>query len=324
MILAGDVGGTKVRLALFEKKGGNRALHEQRFASQEFSNLSALLKVFLAKDLQSKVTSACFGVAGPVHEGVCRATNLPWEISSRVLEKDLNIPRVDLINDLEANAWGLRCLSPEEFLTINPGVQLQANQALISAGTGLGEAGLYWDGKSHRPFASEGGHCSFAPATELEDELLHYLRKQYGHVSYERILSGSGLHQLYRFLIDTNREEEDPSIAALMQQGDASRVITEKGSSGAYPACRRACQIFVGIYGSEAGNLALKLLAAGGVFVGGGIAPHLTGFFREGGFMKAFCDKGRFFTLLKDVPVKVVLNDRTALLGAARFAQERE
>jgi glucokinase len=229
---------------------------------------------------------------------------------------------VDLINDLEANAWGLRCLSREEFYTLNPGVQVSANQALISAGTGLGEAGLYWDGKSHRPFPSEGGHCGFAPTNSLEDELLLYLRKQFGHVSYERIVSGSGLHQLYRFLIDSGKEKEDPAITALMLQMDPAKVVTEKGKSGECTACRRACQMFMGIYGSESGNLALKMLALGGLFIGGGIAPHFLDFFKEGGFMKAFCDKGRFFTLLKDIPVKVVLNDKTALLGAARFAQE--
>jgi glucokinase len=322
MILAGDVGGTKVRLALFEEKGGMKFIHEQKFASREFADFSTLLKEFLAHEQLTKISAACFGIAGPVRDGICRATNLPWEVSARALEKDMKIPKVDLINDLEANAWGLRCLSPEEFYMVNAGGNLQANQALISAGTGLGEAGLYWDGKSHRPFACEGGHCDFAPTNELEGELLQYLKKQFTHVSYERILSGPGLYQLYRFLIDTKKEKEDPAVAAAMQQSEGPRLITEKGSSGESKACQRACQLFIEIYGSEAGNLALKLLAFGGIYIGGGIAPHLLPFFKEGGFMKKFADKGRLSTVLMEIPIRVVLNEKTALLGAARFAQE--
>jgi len=322
VILAGDVGGTKVRLALFEERGGILCTHEEKFASREFPDFTTLLKKFLANAKQLKVSNACFGIAGPVREGICKATNLPWEVSARVLEKDMKIPKVDLINDLEANAWGLRCLAVDEFFTVNEGVPHPGNRALISAGTGLGEAGLFWDGKMHLPFACEGGHCDFAPTNARDNELLSYSRKQYPHVSYERLLSGPGLHLLYRFLIDTKKEKEDPEIAALMQQGEPSRVITEKANSGACPACRSACQLFVEIYGSESGNLALKLLSLGGLFIGGGIAPHLLDFFKEGGFMKAFCDKGRLSTVLKDIPIKIVLNEKTALLGAARFAQE--
>ncbi|MBS0604793.1 MAG: glucokinase [Verrucomicrobia bacterium] len=322
MILAGDVGGTKVRLALFEEKGGIKFVDEQKFASREFPDLSTLLKKFLENEKGKKISVACFGVAGPVKEGKCKATNLPWEISAKVLEKDLNIPKVNLINDLEANAWGLRCLSPEEFYTINGGVESIGNQALVSAGTGLGEAGLYWDGKSHRPFACEGGHCDFAPTNDEEIDLLNYLMKLHKHVSYERVLSGPGLYQIYRFLIDTNREKEDPSIAALMQVSEGPRVITEKGGSGECRACARACRIFVELYGSEAGNMALKFFAIGGVFIGGGIAPHLLPFIKEGNFIKTFIDKGRLSSVLLQIPVKLVLNEKTALLGAARFAQE--
>ncbi len=321
MILAGDVGGTKVRLALFDERGGITCVDEEKFASQEFPNLSELLKKFLSSRPGKEITEACFGIAGPIREGVCKATNLPWEISAKELQKDLHIPKVDLINDLEANAWGLGCLVPEEFCTINIGDKIAGNQALISAGTGLGEAGIYWDGKIHRPFACEGGHCDFSPVNEEEIDLLNYLRKQHEHVSFERIVSGSGLYQLYRFLIDTKREKEDPLIADLMKKNVPQRVITEKAVNKECKVCVRACQLFVELLASEAGNLALKLFAVGGVFIGGGIAPHLLSFLKKDSFMKAFVGKGRLSAVLSKIPIKVVLNEKTALLGAARFAQ---
>ena len=215
-------------------------------------------------------------------------------ISEKELEKELQIPAVYLINDLEANAWGLRCLSESEFFTANVGEQAKGNQALISAGTGLGEAGLYWDGKSHTPFACEGGHCDFGPTNEEQIELLRYLKLQYPHISYERILSGPGLYSIYRFLIDTKKETEIFCVTSLFGKKEPQKVITENAINGQCKACIRACRLFVSIYGAEAGNLALKFLAVGGVFIGGGIAPHLIGFFKEGGFIRAFGDKGRF------------------------------
>ncbi len=322
MILAGDIGGTKVRLALFEEKGRN-FIHEEKFASKEFPDFASLLKKFLAQKGEKNISSASFGIAGPIHDGVCQATNLPWVISARALVKELHIPNVHLINDLEANAWGLRCLPDEEFFTINAGEKMSGNQALISAGTGLGEAGLYWDEKTHYPFACEGGHCDFAPTDEEQIELLRYLKLQYKHISYERILSGSGLYLLYRFLIDTKRESEIFCVSSLFGQKEPQRIITENAADGQCPACVRACRLFVSIYGSEAGNLALKFLAVGGVFIGGGIAPHLLEFFKEGKFIQSFSDKGRFSSLLMKVPLKIVLNEKTALIGAARYAQEK-
>ncbi len=322
MILAGDVGGTKVRVALFKEKKGITCIDEEKFASSKFPTLSALLKTFLSHESRKNISAACFGIAGPIRNGVCKATNLPWEISAKVLEKDLNIPKVDLINDLEANAWGLRCLSSQEFATINVGQVIEGNQALISPGTGLGEAGIYWDGRTHHPFSSEGGHCDFSPVTEEQIDLLHYLRQQFRHVSFERLLSGPGLHSLYRFLIDTKREKEESSIASLMRQNAPQHVITEKGISGECQACVRACRLFASVLGSEAGNLALKVLAMGGIFIGGGIVPHILPFLKEDQFMKAFADKGRLSAILSKIPVKVVLNEKTALLGAAQFARE--
>lgn len=322
MILAGDVGGTKVRLALFGEKG-NTFSGEEKFASREFKDFKSLLKKFLDSH-REKIKSASFGVAGPVQDGKCQATNLPWVISARELEAELKIPNVYLINDLEANAWGLRCLGPQEFVTVNIGKEQVGNQALVSAGTGLGEAGLFWNGKTHLPFACEGGHCDFGPTNEEEIELLRYLTRQYKHVSYERILSGPGLYQLYRFFIDTKLEREDPAIAQLLQQAEPQRVITEKAASKACKVCVRACQLFTSVYGTELGNTALKFLAVGGMFIGGGIAPHLLSYFQEQRFIESFIAKGRFSPLLMKIPVKIVLNEKTALLGAARYAQEKE
>jgi len=187
----------------------------------------------------------------------------------------------------------------------------------------LGEAGLYWNGKSHQPFACEGGHCDFAPTDEEQIELLRYLKLQYKHVSYERILSGSGLYLLYRFLIDTKRESEIFCVSSLFGQKEPQRIITENAENGQCPACIRACRLFTSVYGSEAGNLALKFLAVGGIFIGGGIAPHLLEFFKEGKLIQSFSDKGRFSSLLMKIPIKIVLNEKTALLGAARYAQEK-
>lgn len=319
MILAGDVGGTKVRLALFNFEG--QLQREERFASREFLHFKDLLALFIKGSKEIK--AACLGIAGPVYNHKCKTTNLPWDIVAADVEVLCHIPRVDLINDLEANAWGLSCLPPNDFFIINEGQEKEGNQALIAAGTGLGEAGLYWDGTRHHPFASEGGHVDFGPTYLEEIQLLSYLMGKYGHVSYERVISGQGLYELYRFLIDTKLEREDPRVRALMQQEDPPRVITEEGASGACLACARACRLFISLYGSEAGNLALKLFAIGGVFIGGGIAPRLAPLFRRGEFMQAFLNKGRFLSLLAGIPVKIVLNDRAALLGAFRYAREK-
>jgi glucokinase len=322
MILAADVGGTKTRLALFEERDGITCVDEKKYASRDFPNLSALLLQFLSQEDRKKITAACLGIAGPIKNGMCKATNLPWEISAKALEHEIQIPKVHLINDLEANAWGLHSLSAEEFFNVNSGEDVAASCALISPGTGLGEAGIYWNGKIHRPFPSEGGHCDFAPTDEEEIALLTYLKGEHPHVSYERVLSGSGLYRIYRFLIDTHREQEDPAIGALMKQNEPQRIITEKGINKQCSVCVRTCRLFVKLLGNESGNLALKFLSLGGVFIGGGIVPHLVPFLQEEGYMKAFMDKGRFSTVLSKIPVKVVLNDRAALHGAARYALE--
>ncbi len=323
MFIAGDVGGTKVHLACYEESTPLRSTFDEKYASRDFADFSSLVQQFLSRFEHGSLRSATFGIAGPVKNGVCQATNLPWIISAEKLQKDLGIPQVFLINDLEANAWGLQCLGTGELLELNRGEESTGNQALISAGTGLGEAGLYWDGKTHLPFACEGGHCDFSPTSEEEIDLLRYMQEQFEHVSFERLLSGNGIYQLYRFFVDTKREKENPAITSSTSK-EPQRLVFEQATTKQCPASTRACQLFARIYGAEAGNFALKLLATGGVYVGGGIAPRFVPFLQENDcFMKAFTAKGRFAPLLKAIPVKIVLNDQTALLGAARYGKEK-
>lgn len=316
MILAGDIGGTHTRLALFDK---GQQLVERKFSSRNYQGLEEIAREFLQTE-NKKAATACFGVAGPVRDGKCHATNLPWVVDAAKLSQSLNIPSVHLLNDLEANAYGLRMLKKEELFSLHPGKAQKGNQALIAAGTGLGEAGLYWDGKEHRPFACEGGHTDFAPRNAKEIELLVYLNKKFGHVSYERVVSGPGLHSIYQFLIETRRETPSPRVEAAMAQKDPSAVISEWGNQGKDPACVHAVDWFISLYGAEAGNLALKFLSLGGLYIGGGIAPHLAEKMKKGSFLSSFTDKGRFKDLLASIPIWIVLNDNCALLGAAYHA----
>ncbi len=322
VILAGDIGGTKTHLALFKEEEKREWILDAKFKSAKYESLRDIVKEFLKQNPDVQVEKACFGIAGPVQEGKSHTTNLPWVIDADLIAKENSISQVFLINDLEANAFGLNCLNKDEFYSLNEGRAHEGNAALISAGTGLGEAGLYWDGEQHRPFACEGGHCSFAPENDVEIKLLRYLKKQYDHVSYERILSGPGLYVLYRFLIDEGIEQEKESVRKAFETTDPPKVITEMGTKGSCLASKRALELFTSIYGSEAANWALKMLAVGGVYLGGGIAPKLLNELREGSFMKRFIQKGRFTSLLLGIPVKVVLNEHTALLGAAYYARK--
>lgn len=318
MILAGDIGGTNTRLALFEK--GRMVGGERKFPSPKYNSLEEIIREFL----QGKtVTKACFGVAGPIRDGTCKITNLTWNIDAAHISQTLRIGSVHLLNDLEANAYGLKALKKEELYLLHEGKRQTGNQALIAAGTGLGEAGLFWDGKSHRPFACEGGHTDFAPRNALEMELLVYLKKKFGHVSYERIVSGPGLHNLFQFLVETGKQKWAPAVKAEMEKGDPARVVSEWGRENKDPACVYALDWFISLYGAEAGNMALKFLSLGGFYVGGGIAPHLVDKIKKGTFHSSFVDKGRFKELLASIPIWIVLNDNAALLGAANYAEGR-
>jgi glucokinase len=264
------------------------------------------------------------GVAGPVREGRCEATNLPWVIDSQKIAQQLNLPRVGLINDLEANAYGIGELETKDFEVLNQGTQdAQGNRAVISAGTGLGEAGLFWDGREYRPFASEGGHADFAPRNHVEMDLLDYLLKRHPRVSVERVISGPGLFNIYQFLKDTGRDEEPTWLVDQMRHKDPPTVITENGLEGKSSLCMQALDLFVSLYGAEAGNMALKVMATGGVYLGGGIAPKIIAKLRDPVFMNAFTAKGRMRPLLQAIPVRVILNPKVALLGAARHAMQQ-
>jgi glucokinase len=322
MLLAGDIGGTKTELACFDvQPAGLRLVAEERFASPEHRSLEEIISLYLAKH-QLTVDQAGFGVAGPVVAGRATTTNLPWVIEADSLARLLGLPRVALVNDLEAIALAVTRLAPDDLASLNPGsADATGSIAVIAAGTGLGEAGLFWDGQRHRAFASEGGHSSFAPRTDLEDDLLRYLRGQFGHVSYERVLSGPGLVNVYTFLRDRSGAPAPAWLATAMSEGDPAAAISTAGVERTDPVCEQALDLFVSVYGAQAGNLALTLASLGGVYVAGGIAPKILPKLRQPAFMDAFLDKGRLRPMLEAMPVRVVLNERTPLLGAARAAQ---
>jgi glucokinase len=321
MILAGDIGGTKTNVALFGIAGRSlRSVAMETYPSREYGSLEEILRQFLSVS-RAPISRACFGIAGPVKDGRSATTNLAWVIDSRSLARVLGLNRVGLLNDVEAEAWGIEALEQKDMAVINPGAAVPTgNAAVIAAGTGLGEAGIKWNGKERWPFASEGGHADFAPRTELEVELLRHLQAEFGHVSYERVLSGPGLHNIYRFLRDTKRGDEPPWLAEELTQGDPSAIISQVALAGRAEICERALELFVEIYGAEAGNLALKMMATAGVYLGGGIAPKIADRLKVGPFLEAFVSKGRLRPLLEEVPVRIILNNTVALLGAARWA----
>jgi glucokinase len=320
MILAGDIGGTKTLLALFDGDPRQPAVLST-YPSREQTGLESMVAAFLAEH-PAEVSAACFGVAGPVQDGIhVDTTNLAWPVDGPRVAEVLHLRSVALLNDLEANAWGIPALGPDDFAVLNDGApDARGNAAVISAGTGLGEAGLYWDGERHHPFATEGGHADFAPRGELEIELWRFLAAEYRHVSYERVCSGMGLVNIERFLRAHLREPRPQWLQERMAEGDPAAAISRAGLDGRDPLAERGVDLLVGIYGAAAGNLALKLMATGGVYLGGGIAPKLLPRLLRGDFMEAFVDKGRFRSLLERIPVRVILNDQTALLGAARRA----
>jgi glucokinase len=322
MILGGDIGGTNTRLAFFEGTADRlQPVHIEVYPSPEFPGPAEIVRKFLTSQ-QHPVEAACFGLPGAAVNGRVETTNLPWVVDAGHLASDLGLASVVLINDLFANAHGIALLDESDFVVLNPGVpNVAGNRALISAGTGLGEAGLYADGQGgYHPFPSEGGHVDFGPRNDLEMDLLRYLMGRFEHVSYERVLSGPGLHNIYQFLRDTGRGEEPAWLADQIAQGDPSAAISKSALEGTSGICVQALDIFVSIYGAEAGNLALKVLATGGMYVGGGIAPKIIRKLSSTAFMKSFSAKGRSGGILKDIPVRVITNDKTALLGAGRVA----
>jgi glucokinase len=323
MILAGDVGGTKVHLALYDFVNGNlKHSRDKIFPAKDYAGLEEIVREFV---ISEKITAACFGVPGPVRDGRLRLTNLPWTLDSRELATSLKINYVFLINDLQANGYGISELKPDQIFTLSEGDTGQiGNRALISAGTGLGEAFMVWDGRDHEPYPSEGGHGDFAPRNEDEFDLLRFLRQKYnGRVSWERVVSGQGITNCYEFLRDVRGLEEPTWLAERMAQEDPNAVVTACALKAQSELCEKALDMFVSAYGAEAGNLALSVLSVGGLYVGGGIAPRIIEKLKDGTFMRAFTDKGRLSQLLVNMPVRVILESRTALLGAAAYAESR-
>ncbi|HLH35592.1 MAG TPA: glucokinase [Alloacidobacterium sp.] len=326
MILAGDVGGTKVHLALYGFENGELThVRDEKFPAQEYTGLDIVTKRFLEESGNPEVTAACFGVPGPVRHGRLKLTNLPWILDSMELSIGLGIRHLFLINDLEANGYGIAELHSDQIHVLSEGdASAVGNRGLVSAGTGLGEAILVWNGKMHVPMASEGGHCDFAPRNELEIELLRYLQRELnGRVSFERVVSGIGLKNIYSFLRDEKGMDEPAWLKERMQTEDPNAVIGEVGEDGSNELCAKTLEMFVSAYGAEAGNLALKVLSVGGLYLGGGIAPKILKTMKDGAFMKAFTDKGRLSELLIHTPVRIILESRAALMGAAAYAEAR-
>ncbi len=321
MILAGDIGATRTRLAAFQTEGSRlECVVEKTYASQEHAGLEEVLVQFIRTE-GIPVHNACFGVAGPVRNGKSKISNLPWTIDCQKLATQLKLNSVGLLNDLEAYAYGIDALESKDFITLSTGSEdAEGNRAVISARTGLGVAGLFWDGFRHHPFACEGGHADFAPRDAVQTELLTYLQKRYGRISCERVLSGPGIRNIYDFLRDSRKAEEPEWLRdQISAVRDSSAFISQVAIEGKADICIQTMTLFVSILGAETGNCALRYMTAGGIFIGGIIAAKNASKLQEPAFMQAFLDKGRMASLLKDMPVKVIVNDDCGLIGSARY-----
>jgi glucokinase len=325
--IAGDIGGTKTRIAVIEVNGTRvRIVRETVYSSRSFATFEILLEDFFSSGTTFSGYAA-FGIAGPVQGRVAQTTNLPWRIDADALQQKFGFAYCALLNDLEATAYGIPALCADDLLVLQSGVpDSRGNAAVIAAGTGLGEAGLFWDGQQHQPFATEGGHASFSPDDELEIAFLRYLQQQHRHVSWERVVSGMGLVSLHEFLCLHRGAAPQPWLAEEIRNGNAAAAISAAALSGRDEICIETLVLFVRLYGAEAGNLALKVMSRGGLYLGGGIAPKILPLLQNGAFLDAFLNKGRMRPLLEAMPVKVILNDRAALFGpalrAAQFAGE--
>lgn len=319
-LLVGDVGGTKTLLRLIGPAGEN--LHSQRFESRAFGDLSSIVDLFLGGWTGERPRFGAFGIAGPVVDGVCNTTNLPWHIDERVIASRNDLKAARLLNDFESTAWGVLDLPATSIATLQEGRRHPHGAiAVIGAGTGLGEALLVWDGSEYVVVPTEGGHADYAPRDEVEIDLLRALKRKYGRVSWERVVSGLGIANVYEFLRDSGAAQENPEIARAIAAGDPGAVIGMHALAGDDVLCVRTIDLFVTSYGAEAGNLALKSLATGGVYITGGIAPKLLTKLQDGSFLRAFRDKGRLGAVVDKVPVHVVLDPEVALLGAVHVAR---
>ena len=323
-ILVGDIGGTKTGLALAEVAGERVSLSaSRRYPSGDFQSLEAIVARYLEETGQqtgSAYACGAFAIAGPVHGRRSKTTNLPWEVDAERLERDLGLRGVGLLNDLEAVAWGVAALGPADLYELHPGEpSSRGNACVVAAGTGLGQAGLYWDGERHHPFATEGGHTDFAPVDEREFALLRHLQGRFGRVSWERVASGMGIANIYGFLLDWRQAQTPDWLAAAIAEGDSAAAVAGAAAEGRCPLCAETMELFLRLYGREAGNTGLKHMALGGVYLGGGIAPKNLKALQEGPFLEGFFNKGRMEPLMRRMPVRVILRDDTPLLGCARF-----
>ena len=330
MILAGDVGGTKVHLALYDFDSGNLTRRrDEKFPAAEYSSLDEVVKAFLGKGDEKKdsIVASCFGCPGPVKDGRLKLTNLPWTLDTRDLQHSLGIEHIFLINDLEANGYGIPELAQDRIFVLHQGeAGTVGHRGLLSAGTGLGESVLVWDAKlrRHTPLASEGGHVDFAPRNDREIDLLRYLQRTLkGRISFERVVSGLGIQNVYAFLRDDQKMEEPDWLRKRLESEDPNAVIGTCAEEESAPICVETMNIFAAAYGAKAGNLGLTLLATGGVYLGGGIAPKVLKLMQNGRFSEAFLDKGRMRPILEAMPVRIILDDTCALLGAAGYAEIR-
>jgi glucokinase len=324
-VLAGDLGGTKTNLALFETvNGALNLLREQKYGSRDYTSFPEIVRDFIAKEPGKKPERICVGVAGPVTNGAVELTNLARELSEDEISQATHIDDTKLINDLEATAYGLATLEEADLNTLHKGdPENGGNMAIIAPGTGLGEAGLFWDGQLYTPFATEGGHCDFAPRNELDIALLQYLQEKYEIVSWERLVSGPGIYDIYQFLRDVRRMESPEWLNEELRTGSAAPVISGHAISGRALICVRAMELFVRYLAREAANLVFKMKATGGLFLGGGIPPKILPLLQNNAFYHHYLQGDRLVELLASVPVHVITNDKAALWGAAYFAANR-
>ena len=327
MILAGDIGGTKTELALFSSESGPRhPIKEARFPSEDYDSLEVIVQEFLSQ-IDENVTHASFGVAGPVVGGRAELTNLPWQMEEQHLAHELSLESVRLLNDLVSTANAVPVLAPEDLFTLRDGQARDGGTiAVIAPGTGLGEGFLTWDGSTYRPYPSEGGHASFSPTSDTEIEMLRFLQQRFRHVSWERICSGVGLPNIYSFFKETGRAEEPAWLAEkLASADDITPIVVNSALVENDPPdiCVKTLEMFIATLGAEAGNLALKLLATGGVYLGGGIPPRILSKLQGDLFVNSFLNKGRLGAELKEIPIYVILNPKAALIGAARHGLDQ-
>ncbi len=319
-ILAADVGGTKTNLAVFEVSGGEmRSLFLKSYLTKDYSSFSEVYHL-LGEETLPKIDVICLGVAGPVINGKVDGTNFTWHLDQELMTKEFGVKEVYIINDMEANAYGLAALEKKDFFNVQEGLPMDGNAVIISPGTGLGEVGLFWDGKTFHPFPSEGGHCDFSPRQDLDVELWRYLHKKYGHVSWERILSGPGIVDLYYFLYDYRQPDGPDPVRHEAGKIDPAILITGYAKDGSSEVCKETVALFVRFLAIEAAQLALKAKAVGGIYIGGGILPKNLESLNAEVFRENFIASGRMNSFLKDIPINVILNDKTALYGAGLLA----